>query len=840
MTNDLRVRTAAALLGLAAVGTSAAGLVDAAPAWLRVAIVLVGGIVAPGFLCVPLARRWIGGPRSAVVSGALFLVLSLHAVWSEAFRLGGAAFSIYATSLTWALLLAYLGLVARWGLFPRRPVTTWRPRPGDGVFLLALAGLVAVAAASRYAFTVWEDAFDHIGFVLRAVTFDSMRPDHILAWPADAAASLPPDPRKGALHPAIAWIVLLADADPAVVWSLLPLVFFPGFVLAFTAFSQALLRARPLLLLCVALFLLSYAGTAFQLAHAAPYGQNLAAAWYWLLAAVVLSPARAVLPARRFVAVAVLAFGGALTHAGVALHAGVLAASLVLFATWLGLTRRTALAYASLLVVAAGTATLLRLGAADWPRNAIHTHVQGVMFLDGDDGGFVMSPMEILRQHGMAYLGGIVLLPILAFVARGRSDARAVLALCVFPVAFAFVPPVATALFAKGSYMGFRSLLNAPVFAAGAIVLAWMIDSARQRGVVARTVAAIFVAAWVLAFVRPSLDATVADASRPAPVTSGATTELVDYVATLPAGTTILTDPATAYALSARTPFRFVAILDQHANPYDPYGVDRLAAVRDALSPFVAPDRCVDVCRRYGVDAVIVNAAAEGGAFVAVWDAVLYRPTVERLRAIPSFREMRAASSFTSFLFDPVALAPRYPDPPVPPVVVESPRLDRCLVTVPGRAFEVTGIAAVPAVAAPGDSVTIVIGYRRDEVTPFAFPLLIHVRFDHDTVAARAPFPGDKYVRRFEERRRGVVTRFRADLRPGAGVFDPDLWPMGAELCERVTVVVPLHAVPGTYRVEVGVVRDSLLPNFHLRDLVYNRDHYSGTTCLKLVVGDGR
>jgi hypothetical protein len=502
VTNNRRVRTAAALLGLAAVGTSAAGWVDAAPVSLRVVIVLLGGIVVPAFLCVPLARRWIGGPRAAVVSGALFFVLSLHAVVSEAFRLGGAAFSVYATSLTWALMLAYLALGTRGWLSRRRPATAWRPRPGDGVFLLVLAALVAVAAASRYSFTVWEDAFDHIGYVLRVVTFDSMRPDHVLAWPADAGAALPPDPRKGALHPAIAWIAHLANADPAVVWSLLPLVFFPGFVLAFTAFSQALLRARPLLLLCVALFLLSYAGTAFQLAHAAPYGQNLAAAWYWLLAAVVLSPVRAIPPARRLVAVAILTFGGALTHAGVALHAGVLAASLVLFATGLGLTWRAALAYAALLVVAAGTATVLRLGAANWPSNAIHTHVQGVMFVGGNDGLFVMSPMEILRQHGMAYLGGIVLLPILAFIARGRSDARAVLALCVFPAAIAFVPPVATALFAKGSYMVFRSLLNAPFFAVGAIVLAWAIDTARQRGVAARTVAAIFVATWVLAFVR--------------------------------------------------------------------------------------------------------------------------------------------------------------------------------------------------------------------------------------------------------------------------------------------------------------------------------------------------
>ena len=67
-------------------------------------------------------------------------------------------------------------------------------------------------------------------------------------------------------------------------------------------------------------------------------------------------------------------------------------------------------------------------------------------------------------------------------------------------------------------------------------------------------------------------------------------------------------------------------------------------------------------------------------------------------------------------------------------------------------------------------------------------------------------------------------------------MFDPDLWPMGTALCERVDAVVPAAALPGRYRVEVNVVRASLLPNFHLRDVLFNRDHYSGTACASLVV----
>jgi hypothetical protein len=49
-------------------------------------------------------------------------------------------------------------------------------------------------------------------------------------------------------------------------------------------------------------------------------------------------------------------------------------------------------------------------------------------------------------------------------------------------------------------------------------------------------------------------------------------------------------------------------------------------------------------------------------------------------------------------------------------------------------------------------------------------------------------------------------------------------------------VAVPVAARLGNYRVEVKVERESLLPNFHIDDLLFNRDHYSGTPCATLVV----
>jgi hypothetical protein len=84
--------------------------------------------------------------------------------------------------------------------------------------------------------------------------------------------------------------------------------------------------------------------------------------------------------------------------------------------------------------------------------------------------------------------------------------------------------------------------------------------------------------------------------------------------------------------------------------------------------------------------------------------------------------------------------------------------------------------------------------------------------------------------------RDGVRSRFRADLVPGHGVYEPDLWPAGFDLCETFAVVVPSNARDGHYHVRLALAVDSLVPNFHLRDLLYNRDHYSGAACTSLTV----
>ena len=127
---------------------------------------------------------------------------------------------------------------------------------------------------------------------------------------------------------------IVAAADPAVVWSMLPLLLYPAFVLAFVAFTRALLSTRALVAGCVGFVSsLLRRNFAFQLAHAAAYGQNLAAAWYWAVASAAVlfnRPERCCRPLKSRIDVARFfrrgddsgrtGFGGTLVHVGVAFH----------------------------------------------------------------------------------------------------------------------------------------------------------------------------------------------------------------------------------------------------------------------------------------------------------------------------------------------------------------------------------------------------------------------------------------------------------------------------------------------------------------------------------------
>lgn len=825
-------RAAAALVTFAATGALAAGFLDGAAAWLRVVLAFCALIVGPAaMLAGRVAPR---APAAAVVA-----VLSLHAIAAGVCTRLGASFSLYANLTVWGVL--FIGALGMARAVRVRGVGRRAGRSQPAAGALAVLVLVGIAAAAVPRYGGAEDAYDHMGHVRRVIALDAMQPDGVLAMPADAVGPLAPDPRKGAFHDLVAVAAQLAGADPVAVWSLLRVVMYPLSVLAFAAFAARFVRGGALAA-CLALFLLSYGGTTLQMVGTAAYGQNLAATWYWVIAALVLGGFGA--SRAQGVALAVLACGGVLVHLGVALHVALFAGSLVLFAPQLAMTQRGALRVVAWLAVGVAAGALGR-GAGVWQAgaaNEIHGHVQGVMTVGGQ--WFVMSPMEVLRQHGLVFLGALLLLPLTGLAARRERAVRAAFVLSLVPAAIAFVPPLATWAFQHASYMAFRALLNAPAIPAAVLTAAWLVRAGRARGAVARVLVAAALCAWGVGFVAPSLRAFASDLARLVrPERAASPTGRLDaVVAGLPAGATILADPFTAYRLSAYTSHRYVAILEQHANPRDPHALDRLAATRDVLSPFVIPQAAVEACRSYGVDFVVLSGRERGlpPLYLAPGQPLLFEAAWARLRSLPnSFREFARGEDFVVLHVDPHAAANNdFAGVRAPVEPGESPA-SACAVPVPAQRFEVTGFAVSPGRAAPGDSLDVTFGYRRDVVAPYGPDVIFHIRFDHESIAGVRRVPGDKHLRRLRERAGGRLLRFRVDVRAGHGIYQPDLWPVGTPLVESFRVAVPAGATPGRYRVEVRAVEETLLPNFAVSDLLFNRDHYAGAACAVLEVSAG-
>lgn len=829
-----RTRAFAGLAGLLGLGALAAGLVDAWPESVRALGTLVLVLVLPAALPGGLLPHAGDGSRrdAALRLCAGFLSwLCVLALWTTAFTVLHASFRTYAVATMWGLVVYYATAAVR----------AWRwvgatRAPGSGAWWWIVVACALFAAVNPPRLSVGEDGLDHVGYVRHVLSENSLDPGGVLA-PVAGETRAWSDPRKGALHPVLAFTSWVASTEPAVVWRWLPVVLFPAAALALVAFNGTFVASARAWIASSALILLTFDGNPFRFAAASPHGETVAALWCWVLvAAAAGGPARL-----RGWQWALLGAGGVLVHLGVAWHIVVLAATIAAFGNAWQISWRARVALCGWLGAGAATGLLLRHDDLGGVSNLIHSHTQGVMYVTGR--WFIASPLEILRLHGLIVLGGLACVPLLAL--SRRRDARRVLAAAAVPFAVSFVPWIATWLHAHGSYMAFRSLVQVPAFAAIAVAATILAAGVRARDRRALFLGVPAAALWLLAFARPVPGALARDLRARAagePRAQGvAMRDLSRVVARLPSDAVILSDPATSYALSARASQRFVAVYQQHGNPRDPHAMERIRSVRDALTPYFVSEAAAAACRRFAVDYVVVNGLSPAGSgdFLEVWDARMYRASRARMLSMaPAFTLVDSTAHAAVYRFDPDAGLGRGWNPITPPVVTGSPSLSPCEAAAPKDAFFVTGMALDRARALPGDTVRVTLGYRRDAPLPFALPAIMHVRFDHTVVQAAPSIPGAKQWRRAVDRRAGVTSRFRADLRPGHGVYETDLWPVGFDLCETFTVIVPRNARMGDYAVELSVEAETAVPNFHARDLWFNRDHYSGRRCASLVVVD--
>jgi hypothetical protein len=238
------------------------------------------------------------------------------------------------------------------------------------------------------------------------------------------------------------------------------------------------------------------------------------------------------------------------------------------------------------------------------------------------------------------------------------------------------------------------------------------------------------------------------------------------------------------------------------------------------------------------VDYVVVNGVTptRSGEYLSMWDAGFAAAVVPRLEGMAGrFRKVygTSAAGITVLRHESAGRGTLFRGSPTPPVGGPFDGSD-CALVAPGDVFELTRLRVAPPVTVPGDSVRVTIGLFRDDATPLGLPVVIHLRFDHETLSSARRYPGEKLVRRARERFAGRFVRFRYDRAPVGDHYPVDYWPIGREISDSFDVAVPRALALGTYRVEVSVQSLPMLPNFTLADLLFNRDHYSGQSCESL------
>ena len=564
--------------------------------------------------------------------------------------LAGLSFGFYSVVLQWGLALVFTAALVLGPNPPGKEENTRYPTGLPGVsldrgrqwFLILVAAVVTViAAVYPTKMNLGQDAPDHIGYIRHIITENALEPEGVLVLPEAGEDGLVPkagpDPRKGTVHPVVALAARLAETDPVRAWPLFGVFILPVAFLSFCWFCSVFLPRPELVSVCALLFLMFQGGIGFLYSTEAANGRNIAMQFYWILSPLSLLYVTA--PGKKPLILLLIVFlGGAAAHIGTALHFLVLLATLFVFHRWLGLDRRSVV---RLCLWGVGAALLMlawKFLHTSGAGNLIHTHPNRLMYV-GED-WFVVSPFYVLRRHGLIYLGALVMIPFL-LLARDNREARYTVAYAVLPCLLCFVPVVTVFVFRFAAYMTFRSLLNVPAFAAVVTSVSLLATWSRRRGWPFRIGAAVVLLLWSAVFVIPGLNGYTDELnrqieSRGDPTVFESHADLIDFLRSRPDNSVVLSDPKTSYMISAATNHRVVAVGGPHGNPHDPIAMQRLADIRDVLSPFTLLSSAVAACERYGVDFVVVNGRIGGAPteFLMNWDPALSDMTIAKLNQL--------------------------------------------------------------------------------------------------------------------------------------------------------------------------------------------------------------
>ncbi len=837
----------------------------------------------------------VGGPEPARIALAFFSIVVIpgHALSSLVFRAG--ASTVEGACRLFAMGLVFVSVVLCAGFVPgvsypiisaassllvlallffargarKRPGGAGSPgraagRPSGPADARAaiVGGFLFALCAAAFAGTGelgWEtDAPDHVSYVRRSVESGVLFPRDSFYREGDGIA---PDPRKGLWHPVLSLWTYQAHAPADRVWRHAP-AFLSFFALcSFLFFAIELCGASRCVVLSLVCFLLFYGGDGVGWLAKAGFSRNVAQVALWLDLGFLFAYYRAGRRAH-LVAAALLACVGTAFHLVFAMLLAVSLAGILCYvvftrsgAPWRGAFWRSA----PLLLAGASIPLAIRAPGALVPSNAIHTHLQGMLVFSSRLA--IVDPAELLTRYGLIFFYVLLAAPFLPAIADRVERRGLALALYFVPLILVLDPLIAAALERRIGYLHYRILDAAPlavVIALAASGLARVIRSGgaprgarpralfSARGSSARVLAGALLALFIAYPVRTASVRAVGTAralfeKRAAlPPAYGSLFAALDTE--LPDHSTIASDPATSYLISALTDHFVTVVLDQHCSPADTAAIERLREARNLMSPAMPLAASAAWLERSGAEYVLVNGnLPERADFFNSFLSREVGKTREKFLACPS-RAIRVLErdGFTLFELrrddadalgaDGCAAAIDAAHPCVSP----DDSSGGGAIAAGGGADLGEGIALVSLVVdnevlGAGDTLAAHLCWRAARAIEFGLPLDVIVRID-------APFPRGslyrewygKQYRRMIERRGGRYYRFTARTRLMSGPAYPDMLGAGAGARQDFALPLPASLAPGAYEVLIKVIRAPYLENRRVADYLSNDDSLQG------------
>lgn len=705
----------------------------------------------------------------------------------------------------------------------------------------AAAIFVAASVAAWYCLQLgttlsyYSDSPDHIGTIRRMLETGRAFPTDAFFRDAGAAGA---DPRKGLWHPVVAWIAGLAHVDPVMAWRSLSAFIAPLFVMNAACLGFLLRGPRTAALAAWAL-LLTYGGSmGTHYLREAVFATKLAD--QLALAAITAWLADlAQRDGRSRLTFVVIVLGAVFTHVFSVMHLCFVGSGLAV-----GLLIRDRLRGLELQrLVASGAVALSvclpylawRASSAYAPSNIIHLEAQGLLELGR--GWRTVSPGVLWDWMGLAWL--VFPFSVLSYWRHAwRTPVLMLLTTTILMFSLMFNPVFVALLQPRLGYLLLRFVWVLPLAAAlafslDALLLRWQSRTVWRRFSAAVGVLGILFLLWaplddaVQVLVHPErwreADARIA--------TTRWRDEMRWLDRNLPAGSVVMSDPATSYAVPMQTRHHVSTLVDQHSSPNDALALDRILDARNALDPFASWGQTRDAIRRWGVTAIVLNDRFSEKPDLDYWapDPDWFRAARTRLDSQPNaFPRLWDRGDFVVYGVDTLALA-ALPDTAKPRPFLRAPSSsDPLLARAVGEGVDVVTFALDREVMQRGDTVSARVEWIARHPLP-AGQYDAFVRFERELPdGIRFPRLLAKPARKVLERLRNERYRFRHDHNPTGGVLGVDRWPTNTVVSDSITFVVPDDVASGDWQVQLRLTRQPHYPNYHLSDLFLDQDYYSG------------